>query len=175
MLNKCLTDVVRKLRECDEKLNEGNTSCQYKGHACGPFLGKLGKLDMTFAVMGANAELSPGFHKVLQLVIDHITPEAVRVWRLEGESGPRLTTRGTIAYMVHRKLAGAAWNAIARHVIDRVWFIEGAPPSAANRSGGDAPREGFGCGDDEGAAGGDPFSDPYSRFSGRASCSGGGG
>ena len=92
------------------------------------------------------------------------------MWRLEGESGPRLTTRGTIAYMVHRKLAGAAWNAIARHVINRLWFIEGAPTS--DRAGGDAPREGFGGGED---AGGDPFSDPFSRFSGRAAWSGGGG
>ena len=101
---------------------------------------------------------------MINVLVDRISPEAVKAWRLEGEAGARKQTRATISYMVRRRIAGASWRAIASHVNDRVWIIGGTVPEQH----GDGPRAGFGrsftCGGlDEDY---DHFDDPYSRFAG---------
>ena len=76
--------------------------------------------------------------------------EAVRQWYLEGESGARLHTRGTIAFLVRRRVTGAICRAIANHLNNRLWLVGASVPNA----NGDGPQDGFGD---------SPFSDPYNR------------
>ena len=137
---RSLRKLVAKLRETDETLNPNVVAGTYDGAQCGPFLKRFGETNMVFAVVGPNAELSSGMRKVIKLLVDRLAPEAVRVWRLEGESGARVRTKGTISYIVRRRLAGASWRGIAAHVSNRVWFANGEAPPPSN---GDGPRRGF--------------------------------
>ena len=115
-------------------------------------------------VVGANGEISDDFEKLLDLLVDKLTPEAVRQWRLEGESGARLQTRGTIAFIVRRRLAGAIYKGIGEHLLHRLWYIHGSKGWAPGDDG-HGPRAGF---DDSGdTSGADRFTDPYTRFAGR--------
>ena len=149
-----------KLKKTDAKLNPGVVSGQYKGEPCGPFLQRFSEVKMCFAVVGPNAELSRGMVRLIDLLVDNLAPEAVRVWRLEAESGARVRTKGTISYIVRRRLAGASWRGIAAHVANRVWWINGVEPVPSN---GDGPRRGFADGN---AQRGDRFEDPFSQYAG---------
>ena len=156
---------LNKLYPPRETLNPNVVAGTYDGAQCGPFLKRFGETNMVFAVVGPNAELSCGMRKVIKLLVDRLAPEAVRVWRLEGESGARVRAKGTISYIVRRRLAGASWRGIAAHVANRVWFANGEAPPPSN---GDGPRRGFAdrsvCGN---AQYGDSFDDPFSQFAGR--------
>ena len=152
--------IENKCRTGDEKWNPGNTSGTYKGTACGPMLAYLGQSKLLVCVVGANGEISKDFKHVLDAITDHLTPEAVRLWYLEGESGTRLHTRGTIAFIVRRRLTGSIWRAHANLVLNRLWFIGGGARGAPTADGR--------------AFQGDAFDDPFSRFAGRSSSGGGG-
>jgi hypothetical protein len=108
------------------------------------------------------APLSPHFSKLLDELTDELTPGSVGAWRLEGESGARVETRGTIAFIVRRRVAGATYRAMAQHVLRRLWWIGGprVNPSSGAPDAGDVEED-----EEEG----DAFRDPYSRFAGRSS------
>ena len=165
----CRNKLVVDLADTDKKRNPGMTTGIFEGKPCGPFLKQFSEADMIFAVVGPNAELSEGMRRFIALLVGSIAPEAVRVWRLEGESGARVQTKATISYIVRRRLSGASWRGIASHVINRLWFVGGGAETPSNS--GNGPRKGFA----DGAGGvGDQFDDPFSQFAGRGSWSGDG-
>ena len=112
-------------------------------------------------MVGPNGELSRGFRALIAILVDRLSAEAVRVWRLEGEAGAREQTKSSISFIVRRRVAGATMRGIAAHVVNRVWWVNGAPRVPSN---GDGPREGFAAGARER---GDRFDDPYSHIAGR--------
>ena len=157
---------MTQLRKHDTKWTPNDRSGMYEGSPCGPFLARLGQTNLLMCVVGANGEISADFEKLLKSLVDKLSPEAVRQWRLEGESGARLQTRGTIGFLVRRRLAGAIYNSIGNHFLDRLWWIH-ASRGWAPGADGNGPRPGF---DDSGdTSGADRFSDAYSRFAGRGS------
>ena len=107
-----------------------------------------------------------GFYYVHNSAEHEQSPEAVRQWRLEGESGARLHTRGTVGFIVRRLLAGAIFRGIGNHLLNRLWYIN-ASRGWAPGADGHGPRAGFD--DTRDTSGADRFTDPYSRFAGRGS------